>query len=127
MSVKKNDSGELGDGRADNLITGKVVEITQLQTKLEDMKPVAVDSPYMMLVGIDDLGDGSSRKFGTEGVVGTPKSAKVETKLEHDTTGPTKEAVDSLDMVLLKKDEFQEPDNRYPPPPLAQTYLSHKI
>ena len=70
VSVKKNDSGELGDGRTDNLITEKVVEITQLQTKLEDMKPVAVDSPYMMLVGIDDLGDSSSRKFGTEGVVG---------------------------------------------------------
>ena len=35
VSVKKNDSGELGDVRADNLITEKVVEITQLQTKLK--------------------------------------------------------------------------------------------
>ena len=44
------------------------------------MKPVAVDSPYMMLVGIDDLGDGSSRKFGTEGVVGTPQECPEKNK-----------------------------------------------
>ena len=29
VSAKKNDSGELGDGRADDLITEKVVEITR--------------------------------------------------------------------------------------------------
>ena len=72
------------------------------------MKPVEVDSPYMMLVWIDDLGDGSSRKLGTEGVVGTPKSAQVETKLEPDTTGPTKEAVGNFDTALLEKDDYEE-------------------
>ena len=45
------------------------------------MKPVAVDIPEMALVEKDDLEDGSSDKFGQEGLVGTPKIAQVETKL----------------------------------------------
>ena len=76
------------------------------------MKPVAVYSPDRMSVEKDDLEDGSLKKFGNEGDVGTPNIAQVETKLEPDTSGPTKEAVDSLDTALVEKDEFEEPENR---------------
>ena len=65
------------------------------------MKPVAVYSPDRRSVEKDDLRDGSSEKFGTEGDVGTPKIAQVETTMELDTSGPTKEAVDSLDTALV--------------------------
>ena len=114
-SVEKNDSEELGDGRPDELIIGKVLsslEITQVEKKLEKIKPVAFYSPDRMSVEKDDLEDGSSERFGTEGDVGTPKIAQVETKLEPNTSGPTKEAVDSLDPALVEKDEFEDPENR---------------
>ena len=138
-SVEKNDSEESGDGRPDELIIGKVLtslEITQVEKKLEEIKPVAFYSPDRFSVERDDLEDGISENFGTERGVGTPKIAQVETKLEPYTSGPTKEAVDSLDTALVEKDEFEEPKNRgygnknnpNPPPHSgAQTYLSHKI
>ena len=72
------------------------------------MKPVAVDIPEMVLVEKHNLEDGSSDKFGQEGLVGTPKSAQVESKLEPDTTGPRKEAVGNFKTALLEKDDREE-------------------
>ena len=51
--VKNNDSKEISDARTYNNITLKVFgtpEIAQVETKLEDMKPVAVESPNTVLV-----------------------------------------------------------------------------
>ena len=62
----------------------------------------------MALVEKDDLEDGTSDKFGQEVSVGTPKSAQVETKLERDTTGPTKEGVGNFETALLEKDDHEE-------------------
>ena len=72
------------------------------------MKLVAVDIPEMALVEKDDLEDGSSDKFGQEGLVGIPKIVQVETKLEPDTTGPTKETVGNFETALLEKNDHKE-------------------
>ena len=37
----------------------------------------------------------------------TPKIAQVETKLEPDTTGPTKEAVGNFETAMLEKDDHE--------------------
>ena len=50
----------------------------------------------MALIEKDDLEDGSADKFGQGGLVGTPKIAQVETKLEPDKTGPTKKQLATL-------------------------------
>ena len=95
---------ELGDVGSDNF-TEKVAgtpEICQVERKLENIKPVAVDISYTESVEKDYFDYKSFDKFRTKRVVGNPNITQVKTK----------KAVGSLDTALVQKNYFKELRNK---------------